>query len=288
MFHSRSRLLSAVAVVVLAACSGAGGSGKAEVGSTTGDIGDARPVEDRSASTEIVFDVLKDQPSGVPQCKEGQIPKGWCCCVDGNIAKPECVDNMWQCPSGFGLYTGEICQGACPGPCPNYCPDIGADDAVADIGTDTQTDGFEEADVPSSHYTDISFIAVVQGGFMGAYAKHVVADDYLTAFGWGDEPTGCEGPLPADQIDALLWGAQWVDWPTLKPFFYPTEAPTCGFDMFEYALEVTLTSEDGIESWSTGWCDVVVFPNLIPVALKDFAETVDDAIHAVAKTCPDN
>ena len=48
---------------------------------------------------------------------------GLCCCAGDVATSLVCVDGAWSCPSGFGTFKGDQCNGSvCGGPCSLPCP----------------------------------------------------------------------------------------------------------------------------------------------------------------------
>lgn len=79
-----------------------------------------------------------------PNCGDAKV----CCCDMDAVTAPICTDTgAWQCPKGYGLFTGADCDlGGCGGPCNTPCPDVSGDADTADTSDTSDTDDKDTTD----------------------------------------------------------------------------------------------------------------------------------------------
>lgn len=100
---------------------------------------------DASDSVDSGVGADTSDTADVPDTNTCPADQGGACCCAGDVAeKLVCSAGTWQCPSGFGKFYGDQCNGSkCGGPCSLPCPmdvvdssDV-QDDAPVDSGEDT-------------------------------------------------------------------------------------------------------------------------------------------------------
>ncbi len=90
----------------------------------TATAGDTSAADSSAADTAVAdtsaadADAADTNPANCPANDEGL-----CCCAGDVAAELTCVDGAWTCPSGFGTFKGDQCNGSvCGGPCSLPCP----------------------------------------------------------------------------------------------------------------------------------------------------------------------
>ncbi len=138
-----------LAAIFLTGACGTTTSGGGAVADTTGS--DLQLADSDAVGTDAISDVAADVPDGqgtdasldIADADAGcpMIPMPLTCCCDGDVTTSLiCSAGAWACPQGYGMFTGEQCNGStCGGPCSLPCaPDtVDTSDAHDDAGPDS-------------------------------------------------------------------------------------------------------------------------------------------------------
>ncbi|MCB9738960.1 MAG: hypothetical protein H6747_06810 [Deltaproteobacteria bacterium] len=122
-----------------------------------------------------------------------------CCCDMDAVTAPICSDTgAWQCPKGFGLFTGSDCDyGACGGPCNSPCFDAG-DSGGGGLDAGSEDAGAPDATPPDSGSTTDAGPKCCTGSEDCPDGHCISGVCYKTAE-LGKEQCWIDGDCPSDQ-----------------------------------------------------------------------------------------
>lgn len=281
-------LLASFLVLICAAC---GGSDSGTTGSgsdaTTDGLVDAPSIPDGLADGAPTGDAKPDG-TGLGDTEHDQRARcniaelaSLCCCQGDWLDDPICDDGTWTCPTGFGLFRGSACNEPC-GPCQLPCLDVVEPDAQSTLDVGPETTG------PEMRFSNIAFDFERRGGIAGIVVQHHLVGGNFYAYG-DVLPGTCQRMLTAPELEALMVAVNEVVWESLQSSYARPENPDCNSgvsDMMSYSLDAVLQHVSGpSQQRSTFWCDDSALMGLVPQALLDFEDHIQELGATVRESC---